>query len=328
MVLTFGKIQIELGVIPSVIVERFDPRILSAVLLNRNAHEDPDVGAKINLQRKVLEKYARTGGNQGRHATQYHRSRWGKAKRGRRFAAGARSLQSFARPIRHTIAAALYFDADMENCHPILLAWFCAQHKMECPWLNKYNLDRSSMFASLITAVSGTEQPIDRTGCKELVLKIINGGRTHKQSLEVWGTSSPDWVSGLSNEMASVRASMKILLPSEFKLVEKERTDKGKPWNFEGALINRLMNVLEDNALQYMFKFFLSKGMAPGVLCFDGLMVPKTCTDEAFDLLCAECTTFVQKESGYPVRILRKKMNEGFLEELRAGQMTKRGRHD
>jgi hypothetical protein len=335
MVLTFDEIQIDLRVIPSVLVERFDAHIMHNVLNTQFGLEkdDSDSGehshmsntnlvTKIEMQRRVLEKYARNGGPQGRHATKYFRSQWGKVRRGRRFAAGAQSLQSFAREIRHTVSASLYFDADMENCHPVLLACFCAQHGIECPWLNKYNLDRSGMFASLIASVASTKRPIDRKGCKELVLKILNGGRAER-TLDVWGASCPPWLHGFCFEMASVRTAVKDLFPSEFVLVQKELRNRGKEWNCEGTLINRLMNVLEDNALQYIFKFFLDKGMEPGVLCFDGLMVPKTCTDEAFDSLCTECTAFVQKESGYPVIILRKEMDEGFLPRLHAAKRAR-----
>ena len=41
---------------------------------------------------------------------------------------GSCSMQGFPRPIRHTIAGALYWDIDICNCHPQLLSQMCKKY--------------------------------------------------------------------------------------------------------------------------------------------------------------------------------------------------------
>ena len=83
--------------------------------------------------------------DEGRKTTLYFQKKWGEAHRGRRFARGFQSLQSIARPIRHTIAGDLYYDPDLENAHPVALAHFCGLHGIPCPELQGYNEPRDPL---------------------------------------------------------------------------------------------------------------------------------------------------------------------------------------
>ena len=95
--------------------------------------------------------------------------------------------------------------------------------------------------------------------------------------------------------MFNVREKVCLMFPTEYADAERHIKAKGKR-NVGGTLLNRLLTILEDNALQYIFKFFTEEGYMPEVLCFDGLMIPRKhfdC-DEEFDALCKQCTQYVQ----------------------------------
>ena len=335
MTLTFNDVQVDLNGIPKTLTESFDKMALNAILANpeliqrvmsttgelvhSNWHskvpsldKDANETKDMTSQMRILEAYSRKGGAEGKKSVAYYRKKWGGVQRGRRFAPGSLSLQSISRPIRHTIAGLLYFDADMKNCHPVALEHFCAKHDIPTPLLHRYNADRDALFKELIEVTADTTMPANKDTCKTLMLKIVNGGRINKE-LQAWGKCIPSWVDEVYQEMHEVRERICKLFPEEYEEVERV-----KEYNPKGTLVNRLLNILEDNAMQYMFKFFTNEGHMPEVLCFDGLMVPRKGFDceEEFDALCEQCTAYVQHEMGYPFVIVRKDMNEGFRDEL------------
>ena len=141
----FEDIQEDLHTIPRCLHESFDKPALDFLLStegeiklkqimeeygelvhSKGNDEGIDLVKKLHDQKVILEKYSRKGGSEGIKATEYYRKAWSKGglKMGRRFAPGSCSLQSISRPIRHTIANTLYYDADMKNCHPVALEHF------------------------------------------------------------------------------------------------------------------------------------------------------------------------------------------------------------
>jgi hypothetical protein len=254
---------------------------------------------------RILEAYSRKGGPAGRKEVTYYQRKWGGKPRGRRFAPGSLSLQSISRPVRHTIAQGLYFDADMRNCHPVALAHFCKLHHIPCPHLEWYaqpNKNRDDIFAALIQATANTSMPLDKDGCKRLVLKVMNGGSVRQQT-KAWGDATPEWIHDFCNELDGVREALVRMFPEEYSEAKAY-----KDWNASGTLLNRLLNIIEDNMLQQMFKFFHESGHTPEVLCFDGFMVPRagfTCKED-FEALCEECTKYIHTETGYPLKVVHK----------------------
>ena len=87
--LTFASLQEDLGVVPPVLVERFDPQVLQAVmaadevlrevaseygeLVHTGAKEHSDPLVTVEKQRVVLVRYALRGGPQGAVQTPYFR---------------------------------------------------------------------------------------------------------------------------------------------------------------------------------------------------------------------------------------------------------------
>jgi len=214
--LTFDDIQVDLGVITSILTESFDKRALDFLLSDKGkpamqkvmdsygelVHsagdtDRVDLAKKLEKQLQILENYRRKGGDNARKAVAYYRKKWGGKTRGRRFAPGSCSLQSISRPIRHTIAFEIYYDADMKNCHPVALAHFCTQYGIQCSLLHEYNTHRDEWFAELIKASAGTGMEMDKGKCKTLMLKIVNGDKIHNE-LSSWGEKAPCWVDGLT----------------------------------------------------------------------------------------------------------------------------------
>lgn len=68
-----------------------------------------------------------------------------KQKRGRRYVQGGMGLQSMQCKLRNYLCGTIYYDFDMENCHPRLLAWVCQQQDIVCPLLQHYVDDREKI---------------------------------------------------------------------------------------------------------------------------------------------------------------------------------------
>ena len=213
--LTFDDIQVDLGVIPSTLTESFDKKALDFLLSDKGKtaiqdvmdsygelvhsagnNDQVDLAKKLEDQLQILKNYRRKGGGGARKVVAFYRKKWGGKERGRRFAPGSCSLQSISRPIRHTIACSIYYDADMKNCHPVALEYFCTQHNIPCSLLHEYNTHRDKWFAELTKASADTAMEMGKGKCKTLMLKIVNGGKIHHE-LKAWGEKAPSWVEGL-----------------------------------------------------------------------------------------------------------------------------------
>jgi hypothetical protein len=84
------------------------------------------------------------------------------------------SLQTIPRTVRHTIAAAFYYDIDIVNCAPTLLSQYCIKHDIPTPTLASYVSQREAQLAWLMKATG-----LDREGAKSLVLAMLNCGRAN-----------------------------------------------------------------------------------------------------------------------------------------------------
>jgi hypothetical protein len=86
------------------------------------------------------------------------------------------SLFTFRKAIRHTIAKDLYYDIDIENCHPSILNQICINNNIKCAALIKYVNDRDTIITDVID-----EYKCNRKAAKELFIGIIYGG-----TFETW----------------------------------------------------------------------------------------------------------------------------------------------
>ena len=68
---------------------------------------------------------------------------------GRLYAIAGLGLQSFWRPIRHTLCGEYYYDIDMVNAQPTILYQFCLSKSIDTPKLKFYVENRTTVIESL-----------------------------------------------------------------------------------------------------------------------------------------------------------------------------------
>lgn len=235
-----------------------------------------------------FEKYLRKATcPQGKAIVRYHQSN----NRGRFFANGGLSLQSICKQVRHTISAEFYNDIDISNAHPTLLVELCQRSKL---LKNKYKclrdfVDNREKYYGALNC--------DRDAAKTKYLKVMNGGVCTDEKAELFND--------FAKEIDAIHTH----------LIEKNKEDyddhcqrlkkSGKDYNFKGSYVNILLCELENEVLMHIFDFYGKP--ANSVLCFDGIMLPKS-VDPKLD----ECSEYIEAKTGIALKLAVKPMDMAF----------------
>ena len=325
-----------------VMTERFDQDRLAHIvkneakykaLLTRWADSDEDLFAPA---REML-KYSKNGEVQVDY-TQNNNF-------GRYFARGGRSMQGLARELRHSVAENFYYDADMKNAHPKILAHLCAMKRKEIeekkkkkeakrkydsddevsecdasgeeeseseefktPYLDDYVQNRDKHLSEL---------PCTRDAAKQVFLAVVNGGekdynKVVKESKKKDKIADTAFLTEFKKEMKKVHQRFAADDPEAFAIVRNKRIKEGKDYNHEAAFMNTLLCDFENKVLMCMYEFY--KKPKDAVLCFDGIMLKKSSFEDenAFKKSLKKCSAHIEKKLGIEMEIACKPMTEGF----------------
>lgn len=269
--------------------EQFDPSKLAYIINNLELFEN-DLDSQGNPQKlkklkSTLERYLHTS-RHGCVNTIYLKHN----NRGRFFAARSASLQGMKKAIRHTIASDFYRDVDIKNSHPVMLKFLCDQENLDCPFLSQYVSNREELLGQI---------GVNREIAKDTYLSLTNGG---KKAIEIQNT---EHIKGYMAEMKRLHKHFAEKEHELLKQVKEERVKKGKDYNHEAALTNVLLCDLENDVLMAIFSFFGKPKDA--VLCFDGIMLPKS-RFQNLDL--QGCATFVKLTVGIDIEVCEKQLNQ------------------
>lgn len=277
--------------------ETFDPRKLSFIVNNPDCPAVRDVlGGYINRMNNNelcetdddIKDYAKTL----KLAKKYlEYSRHGRAlvtykqfnKEGRQFACGALGLQSFARPLRHTIAGEYYDDIDIKNAHPVILLKMCEDNEISCDALKQYVENREKCLSDL-----GGE----RDDAKQVYLSVMNGGNKAYNNL---GEAVSEHLKAFKKEAKKIQTKF-----SEKHKAAFEKYCETREHNVLGGFLNVLMCIEENKVLMRMWEYFDKPEDC--VLCFDGIMLRKGTHD------IAGCEAYVFKKLGYRIQLEIKPM--------------------
>lgn len=205
---------------------------------------------------------------------------------------GANSLQGINKIIRHTLCKGYYYDYDIENCHNVLLQWYCKEKNIPLVNLNEYNENREHYLYDLMETFE-----ITRDEAKTIVLSILNGGGDGW--LKKNGIPPPKWLVDLSNELKSVLHDICRLNPELYK--KNQRKNKFNP---AGSTINMLLCKMENIVIQCFWKWCQNNNIEVGTLCFDGLLLKNK-------IDCFEIQNYIKSELGIDLTIIEKEMDKG-----------------
>ena len=242
----------------------------------------------LNAYKKRI-KNKDVNGNIGSITVIYEHTENSVDNEGRMFAQGA-AAQKLPRNERNFLLAPLYVDIDMEN------AMFFALHNLfikltnePCPEIERYIEKRSEMLSF--------------TGyTKEKAIAMINSQKLFD--------NTPDFFARMHDKVYNELLPLLKDLYSE--LWENTEIRKGSD-NPHGTFISLVCQLVENEELQCMDKFLLSRGFHPDIWEFDGLKCRKNAfiTEELLD----QCCKHVVKCLGYRMRLHLKPMETTYVYE-------------
>jgi hypothetical protein len=205
---------------------------------------------------------------------------------GRLNAVGNISLQTTSRPIRHFISGQYYEDIDIENCHVVLLYNYCLKNSILCEKLKKLITKRDDIYKEILT--SNTNKCRDQV--KTMFLALLNGGDADYKNFKV----KTQFMTDFHNEINKIIDRIAELNADKLKEITKKRKDKGRDYNHKGAVMNLILQDMENQCLMVMEQVFMDAGIPLKYMVpiHDGMQIPKwLLTDDIkpLDELIIEC---------------------------------------
>lgn len=210
----------------------------------------------FSLCKKYLNSISKTGKVKVNYKKIHGEGRW--------FAENSLSMQSMCREIRASIAHKIYWDIDFSNCHPTILKYLCNQFDLEHKFISEYIYNRKQVIDDIINV--NENETFDSV--KEIILKTISGG-------ELKLTKNTNWSNGFVKEIKEIHNIIPEIYPEQY---EQKKILKGNNyWNLKGSTLSSILCNLENMFLEFMMNYFKKNKCinSVGVLCFDGIMIPK-----------------------------------------------------
>jgi len=203
--------------------------------------------------------------------------------RGRKYVANGLGLQALPREFRNSVGDE-YFDYDIKNCFPTLLANYCLTKEWNCDELLKYNANREKYIQE------------NDFNVKVVVNSMMNNGWSEYDALQ----EKPEWLVKLKKEFLSIHALIKTDEETA------ERFKKIKKTNPIGTLTFEILENIESTILDDMLDYIttnLKVKIESVVLMYDGFMLPKDAMTEE-ELKQLDCYV----NAKYKVNIIKKPM--------------------
>ena len=160
-------------------------------------------------------------------------------------------LSYLKKEIRNSIMPKNIKDIDMVNSHPVILLNLCKNNKIQCNILKNYVENRNIILDSFGD---------NRKTVKELFLTILNGGfkKTYSQDSTI-----NNYLKLLENEIIKIQ---KYFYSKDKRYLEKD-------YNYLGKNLSRIILEKENQILQTMINYFISKRVKIFTLEYDGLKI-------------------------------------------------------
>ena len=234
----------------------------------------------------ITKNYYESLDNLGRKRIQYKQ----KFKHKDRYYGVGSCLTYLKKEIRNSIMPKNVKDIDMINCQQVILLSLCEKNKVKCNILKNYVENRNLILDSFGD---------NRKTVKELFLTILNGGFKDICSND---SKINNYLKLLENEI--------IKIEKYFYSKDKRYFEKG--YNYLGKNLSRIILEKENQILQTMISYFVSKRVNIFTLEYDGLKIYTDDKSKHFSINDLEKIIF--KNTGINIRLSFKEIVDSFPE--------------
>ena len=234
----------------------------------------------------IAKNYYESLDDLGRKRIQYKQ----KFKHKDRYYGVGSCLTYLKKELRNSIMPRNVKDIDMINCHPVILLSLCEKNKVKCNILKNYVENRN-----LISDSFGD----NRKAVKELFLTILNGGFK-----DIYSNDSK-----INNHLKLLENEI-ITIQRHFYLRDKRFFEKG--FNYMGKNLSRIILEKENQILQTMMNYFVSKRINIFTLEYDGLKIYTDNKSKHFSI--NQLEKIILKKIGIDIRLSFKEIVDSFPE--------------
>ena len=197
-------------------------------------------------------------------------------------------LTYLKKEIRNSIMPKSIKDIDMINCHPVILNYFCKKNDIGCNILKNYIENRELILSSLGE---------DRKIIKELFLNILNRGFKNIYSDD---KQTNNYLKLFEQEI--------IRIQDYFYIHDKRYLDID--YNYKGKSLSRIILDIENQILQIMINYFISKNVNILTLEYDGLKIYTDKYSKHFSI--NELELYIYKNIGINIKLAFKNIEDNF----------------
>ena len=179
-------------------------------------------------------------------------------------------------------------DIDMIDCHPVILLNLCQKNKVKCNVLKNYVENRNLILSSFGD---------NRKDVKKMILTILNGGFKDIYSKDI---KINNYLKLLENEV--------IKIQNYFYSKDKRYFEKN--YNHMGKNLSKIILEKENQILQVMINYFVSKRVNIFTLEYDGLKIYSDDKSKHFSINDLEKIIF--KNTGINMKLSFKEIIDSF----------------
>ena len=174
----------------------------------------------------------------------------------------------------------------MVNCHPVILLNLCQKNKVKCNILKNYVENRNIILDSF-------------GNVKELFLTILNGGFKNTYSED---SAINNYLKLLENEIIKIQNYSYL----------KDKRYLEKDYNYMGKNLSRIILQKENEILQTMINYFVSKRVKIFTLEYDGLKIYTD--DKSKHFSTNDLEKIIVKKTGINMKLSFKNIEDHFPE--------------
>ena len=218
------------------------------------------------------------------------------------------SLCCLRKEVRHTLARDFYVDIDVDNCHPAMMLQLCEKNDIAVKYLKRYVSKREQYLAEVMETYN-----VNREAAKKLFIRLAYHGTFKawaEEFVEASKVKETTFIKNYAMELKTIGIHFREANPDIAKVV------KGlNKVNDTGSLVSIVMQEYERRVLEACFDYLVRRKLVTNnaVLCYDGLMIPKTAYKES---LLKELATEVREKMGFSLGFSTKAMDNDYTKEL------------
>ena len=197
-------------------------------------------------------------------------------------------LTYLKKEIRNSIMPKNIKDIDMVNAHPVILNYLCKKNNVDCNILKNYIENRELILSSFGE---------DRKIIKELFLTVLNGGFRDIYSDD---KQTNNYLKLFENEITKIQ--------NYFYTNDKRYSDID--YNYKGKNLSRIILDIENQILQIMINYFISKNVNILTLEYDGLKIYTDRNSKHFSI--NELELNIYKNIGINMKLTFKNIEDSF----------------